>query len=366
VKDREAFLSALDRECAARAGPLKRIHRALERLHAGFTGNRGGRPEDYLADPDTLRAYLASFAVPNAVRAATVLAGSGVGLRAGERALDAGAGTGASALALASISDPDTEIVLADQSEPALEVACDLFATLFPSGPRAVPLRTDLARELPRGTFQTVVAGHLLNELLPRRGREPGRALTVAGEMAGRLTEGGTLVLLESAQRIPSQALGRIRERAIAEGFFPVGPCTHSAACPVLHAKARDWCVVDVPWQRTTLVQEADRLLGTDRRRLAVSYLALSRSERPAGGRVHEILSEPMRTPRGILIYLCGEKGRLVLRLPRAPNPPVVRGARILLPADAVPSGRDRSGAPLLALEPEDVLRLKPGGLAGG
>jgi hypothetical protein len=76
----------------------------------------------------------------------------------------------------------------------------------------------------------------------------------------------------------------------------------------------------------------------------------VSRSARPPAGRVHEVLSEPMRAGSGWVIYLCGERGRVAVGLPRRPSPPPPRGSRFTIPAGAKPSGRDRSGAPLFEM----------------
>jgi hypothetical protein len=113
--------------------------------------------------------------------------------------------------------------------------------------------------------------------------------------------------------------------------------------------------VIDVPWRRPDLVAEADRVVGTSRKRLTVSALVLSRGARPPGGQVHEVLSEPMRAGPGFVVYLCGERGRVAARFPRPPSPVPPRGSWVTLPEGARPSGRDRSGAPRLDLGPGDL-----------
>ena len=358
MKDPDRFLSALSRAVARRAAPLERLRAELTALLEGFTGHRGSRPSDYLATGNARAAYLASIGLPNAARAHFVLRRSGAGLRAGEHGLDFGAGPGTSALALAALSDPDSEILLVDKSADALEDARQLFAELFPNGPRVSTLRQDYSAgtgALPPGPFRTVIAGHVLNELLPRRGRAPGDALLLAEALAGATGPEGTLVLVEPAQRIPSLALSKVRAALIRGGLQPVGPCTHAGPCPVLARGAKDWCVIDVPWKRPAPVEEADRILNTDRRRLAVSYLALSRAARPAGASEVEVLSGLMTVEDGALLYLCSDKGRLVARFPRRPKKPFPRGTRLLLPKNATPDGRDRTGAPLYRLAPEDL-----------
>jgi SAM-dependent methyltransferase len=351
VKD---VLAALEREAARRVGRLGRLGRELEDLHRGFTSCRGHRPADYLRSANARRAYLASIGLPNAARALHVLSRAGAGLRQGERGLDAGAGPGVTAIALAALSHPDSEIVLVDKSAPALADATSLFAALFPEGPRVTTKSAEMGdgdAALPGGRFQAVLAGHLLNELLPRRGRDPGQALEVALALAGRVAKGGRLAILEPAQRIPSRALGQIREALVGKGFRPEYPCTHAGPCPVLARGARDWCVVDVPWTRPALVAEADRVVGTNRRRLTVSALVVSRGARPPGGRVHEVLSEPMRAGGRFVVYLCGARGRIVARIPRPPSPPLPRGSWVTLQEGAKPTGRDRSGAPRVDLD---------------
>jgi ribosomal protein RSM22 (predicted rRNA methylase) len=352
------FLEALAEEAARRVGPLKALKADLAALHEGFTSARGGRATDYLRSGRMRSAYLASFTVPNAARAWHVLERIGAGLGPGENALDAGAGTGAAALALAALSHPDSEIVLADHSAPALDLAVSLFGVLFPNGPRVTTTLTDVRGGLPPGRFKTVLAGHLLNELLPPRGRGLGEAFPLARTLADRTARPGALVFLEPAQRIPSRALSLLRDRLMASGFWPTFPCTHAAGCPVLSPRAKDWCVVDVPFDRPELIVEVDRLLGTKRQRLTVSALALSRTAEKISDRTVEVLSEPMRGEKEILLYLCGKSGRLVVRLPRAPREPLPRGSRLLLPENARPDGRDRTGAPSYRLRPEELVRV--------
>jgi SAM-dependent methyltransferase len=355
------FLEALAAEAARRAGPIGKLGRELSALHAGFTGERGSRPADYFRGAKERRAYLVSIGVPNAARALHAYERTGTGLGPGDRALDAGSGPGPSALALASRSHPESEIHLLDRSAAALREAESLFAALFPDGPRVVVLEGDVTERLPEGRFSVVTAGHLLNELLPRRGRDPGEALATARKLARALSPGGRLFLLEPAQRIPARALSRIREALIAKGLRPLAPCPHAGACPVLAPRARDWCVVDVAWDRPPPVREADRLLGTDRSRLRLSFLALARGAEPPAGTTVEVLSEPMRMGKAWGLYLCTGSGRLVLRTSRRPRKPLPRGSWLRLPEDAKPAGRDRSGAPRIDLDPDRLPRVTGG-----
>ncbi len=202
-----------------------------------------------------------------------------------------------------------------------------------------------------------VLAGHLLNELLPPRGRSPGPALETARLLASRVDRGGRLLLLEPAQRVPSRALCRVREDLRERGWTPLFPCSGAGPCPVLEAGARDWCVIDVPWRRPAPVVEVDRLLGTDRRRLTVSALALARGARPSAPGSFTVLGKAMRAEHGWLQYVCGERGRAVLRLPSPPAPPLRRGSRLSLPPGARPCGRDRTGAPRFDVRPRDLRR---------
>ena len=217
---------------------------------------------------------------------------------------------------------------------------------------------TDVRGRLPPGRFKTVLAGHLLNELLPRRGRGLGDAFPLARSLADRTEKTGALVFLEPAQRIPSRALSTLRERLLKTGFKPTFPCTHGSGCPVLSPRAKDWCVVDVPFDRPELTAEVDRLLGIRRQKLTVSALALSQTAGRAPDRAVTVISEPMRAGNETLLYLCAPSGRLVVRLPRPPREHLPRGTRLLFPATARPDGRDRSGAPSFNLKPEDLVRL--------
>jgi len=348
----------LAKEVERRVGPPHRLRRKLVSLHAGFTTNRSRRAADYQKTLEDCRAYLALSGVTNAVRTEFVLRRHQLGLSSGERGLDAGAGIGVSALALAACSHPKSEIHLVDQSGPALELAERLFSTLFPDGPRVVTHRADLAKganALPGGTFAVTMAGHVLNELLPRRGRDPGPARDLALALA---RQAGTLVILEPAQRVAARALSRVRGALLEARLGVLGPCPHTGRCPVLARGATDWCVVDVPFRRPPVVEAVDELLDLDRRRLAVSYLALRKDARDAGGGVVEVLSEPMHSKQGTVIYLCSARGRVALTLPTPPKPPLRRGTRIRLPKGAKPSGKDKSGAPRIRIGLDEIERV--------
>jgi ribosomal protein RSM22 (predicted rRNA methylase) len=354
----EDFMARLAKETGRVAEAAGKLKEPLERLHRGFTTNRGKRAPDYLVTPRDASAYLLLSGLTNAARASFVLRRHQLALSEGERALDVGCGVGITSLALAARSHRDSEIILVDQSEPALELAEKLFAKLFPEGPRVKTRKADLARDvkaLPGGTFAVTLAGHVLNELHPRRGRDPGPARDLAVSLAKR---SGTLVITEPAQRVPARALARIRGALLEAKFGILGPCSHSGRCPTLAPGAKDWCVVDVPFARPPIVADVDELLDLDRRRLTVSYLAASRSARDPRGGILEVLSEPMRSKHGTVIYLCGARGRVALTLPTPPRPSLFRGNRIRLPKGAKPSGKDKSGAPRIRVGLDEIERI--------
>jgi hypothetical protein len=352
------FLERLAATAERIVGPVEPLKAEIESLHAGFTIRRGRRAPDYQKTGKDCRAYLALAGVTNAARAAHVLSRHGLWLREGERGLDVGAGIGVSALALAARSHPDSEIHLVDRSRPALDLAERLFAELFPEGPKVVTRSSDLTqddRALPGGTFRVTLAGHVLNELLPPRGRDPGPARSVALALARR---SGTLVILEPAQRVSSRALSRVRGALLESRTGILGPCPHTGRCPVLKVGATDWCVIDVPFSRPKIVAQVDELLNLSRRSLTVSYLAVRKGARDPGRGTHEVLSKPMWTKSGSVIYLCGPRGRIALALPLPPKPPLKRGDRIRLPKGARSEGRDKSGAPRIRLETDAIERL--------
>ena len=354
----EDFMARLATEVARVAGPVKKLEDELEFLHRGFTTHRGRRAPDYLVTEKDARAYLALSGLTNAARASFVLRRHQLALAEGERGLDVGCGVGVTALALAAGSHPNSEIHLVDQSEPALDLAADLFQSLFPDGPRVKTRKADLTRDpkaLPGGTFAVTMAGHILNELHPRRGRDPGPARDLALQLAKR---SGTLLVTEPAQRVPARALARIRGALLAAQFGIAGPCPHSGRCPTLAPGASDWCVVDVPFQRPQVVADVDELLGLNRQQLTVSYLAISKRARDTRGGIFEVLSEPMRSKHGTVIYLCGARGRVALTLPTPPKTPLYRGNRIRLPKGAKPSGSDKSGAPRIRVDEDGIERV--------
>lgn len=348
------FLEKLDAAVRKRAGSLRGLRSELDNLHAGFTGQRGRRAPGYLDTADSARAYLASFTLPNAARARLALDRMRGGLKKGESALDVGAGTGAAALALASRSDPDSRIVLLDTSPTVLQEATRLFGALFPRGPRVETRVADLSEGLPGESFECIMMGHVLNELLPRRGRGPGDALAAAKDAARRLPPSGKLLVLEPAQRVPSRALCQVRQALLGDGLTPLGPCTHAAGCPVIEDKGDAWCVTDVYWKRPPITRTVDQIVGIDRRRLTVSWLGLTRAAAPPTEK-YEVLSRPMHAKKGWILYLCGKEGRIAAIMDTKPAPPPPRGSHVTLPKNARAEGRDRSGSPLVRIRAADL-----------
>jgi SAM-dependent methyltransferase len=257
--------------------------------------------------------------------------GSGKRLEGVRRVLDLGAGTGAAGDLIRERLG-QVEVVSVDRvaTRPGVVVA-DLRQKGRPRGVE--------------GTFDLIVAAHLLNELGATLD-VPARAAVVFSWARELLADDGLLVLIEPALRETSRDLLEIRDRLLPAGFFVVAPCLLQGPCPAL-ARDRDWCHASAPWEP----QEAARRAGQSR--VDYSYLVLTRGGEPSQERrLFRVVSDPIVEKGRLRIWGCGPAGRHPLvRLDRDRTPnnadfdQAARGD-LLIAADT-----DRAG---------DGLRLRP------
>ena len=234
---------------------------------------------------------------------------SGFGAPPPTRAIDLGSGTGAVGRTLRARFGDAIEVVAVDRT----------------GGPGVV--RANLAAELPpvAGTFDLVVAAHLLNELYVERAppdRASLRAARVLAWARALLAPRGRLILIEPALRETSRALLAVRDRVLAAGLHVVAPCFWTGPCPAL-TRERDWCHDAAP--------------VPSRPRVDFSYLVLS-AEPVAPASLYRIVSDPLPEKGRLRLFVCGPTGRHpLLRLGRhqsnanAPLDRVVRGDAVAL-----------------------------------
>lgn len=327
---------------------LTRLGRALSSLHARFISEDAPSTAaaPYLADRDSLAAYLAYFFPASMAQASRVVREVSPPNSASLRVLDVGAGPGPAGMAVASwlrAHGRKVSLTAIDVSSDALKIV----ERLWPSGWGTCATRTwSAGATLPDGPFDVIVASHSINELFSQDTDRIERRAALVMELSSRLSSDGLLVLVEPALRRTGRELLEVRDRVLSKGLHVVAPCLMEAACPALE-KPKDWCHADRPWSAPAMVDQAARSAGLARESLKYSYLVLTRQPladaRPSN--LFRIVSEPLGEKGKLRFFGCGLEGRV----------PLVRLDR----------ERSDSNAAFSALERGDVVSIDELGTAG-
>jgi len=274
-------------------------------LSAGLTRTRELVGDRYLDEPRLLGAYLLFYWPVSYAQARSVLGELG---RKPGRVLDVGAGP--APLAFAAHDAGATRLVALDRSRPALAVAARLAAA------HGIALETIpwVPKDpLPEGPFDTIVVGHLLNEL------PAAEAEALCNALLDRLAPNGDLVLIEPALRETSRRLLGLRDRLVAGGIVVKAPCLFRGGCPAL-VRESDWCHAERPLVAPQLVAELARAAALHRDSVKMTYLILaapgSSWPGPATGPVFRMVSEQLPEKGKTRLFGCGPDGRLPLVLP--------------------------------------------------
>lgn len=283
----------------ARGGRGAAVHAGLSvrsAVHEGLVGARQLVGTPYLADP-ILRAEYARDIAPRTEAALGRVLHEVYGAPAAvspARALDLGSGTGAVGRSLRARFGESFEVV-----------AVDCVASLG-------AVRANLAVELPAvtGTFDLIVAAHLLNELYVDRAsaeRVALRARRVLAWAKALLAPNGHLILIEPALRETSRELLALRDQLITNGLQVVAPCFWTGPCPAL-TRERDWCHDAAPVRSQP--------------RVDFSYLVLRAEPISRAPDLFRIVSDPLREKGRLRLFGCGASGRHPLvRLDRHRSP---------------------------------------------
>ena len=300
-------------------------------VHEGLVGARELVGTPYLADPALRAEYARDIAPRTEAALARVLAEvyEGRGAAPPGRAIDLGAGTGAVGRVLRARFGESFEVVAVDRT----------------GGPGLV--RANLAVELPAvegrlgglGSFDLVVAAHLLNELFVERAPAERVALRARRVRAWStlLAPNGLLILIEPALRDTSRELLAVRDQVLTAGLHVVAPCFWTGPCPAL-ALERDWCHDAAP--------------VPSKPRVDFSYLVLRAEPVPPSPTLNRVVSDPMPEKGRLRLFVCGPQGRH----------PLIRLTRYRGPKNAA-LDRATRGAALSIRETEaaaDGLRVTP------
>jgi ribosomal protein RSM22 (predicted rRNA methylase) len=278
-----------------------------ERLSHGLTRDRELAGARYFEDPQLLGAYLLFYWPVSYAQARSVL--GELPALPGD-VLDVGAGP--APFSLAALDAGARSALAIDRSRAALSVGEAL------AGAIGRPLATgawEPARPLPEGGFDTVVAGHLFNELdasIERRAQ-------LAESLLARVRPGGHLVLVEPALRETSRALLAVRDLLVARGAAVRAPCLWRAGCPAL-ARESDWCHAERRFDPPPLIAELADAAKLNRHRLKMTYVIFEARgagwPTPPSGHVFRIVSEPLDRKGQHRFVGCGPEGRTPLVLP--------------------------------------------------
>ncbi len=307
---------------ARRAGPQRRppppdrlepkelaeVAAAVRRLSLGLTRDRELAGEGYLSEPELLGAYLLFYWPVSYAQVQSILPE----LPAPQRVLDLGGAAGPAAFAC--LDAGASSATVADRSRPALELGRELA--------RDVGVQLGAQRwtggEPPGGSWDTIIAQHLFNELWVGEPDALARRVKLVKVLLARVRPGGTLLLVDPALRETSRELLQLRDEIVAGGVAVRAPCLYRGNCPAL-LRLTDWCHAERAWAAPELTLEIARAAGLHKEALKMSYLALAPPgeawAEPPPGRVFRIVSEPL-AGKGRRRYMgCGPEGRMGLAL---------------------------------------------------
>jgi len=293
---------------------VHRVGAAIRRLSLGLTRGRKLVGAHYMDDADLLGAYLLYFWPVSFAQGLHAIGESGVKVKS---VLDLGSGPGPLALAARHLGAH--ELLLADRSKPALELAGRIGELVrAPLGTREW---NPLSVTEPPGAglgFSHVTMGHVLNELWSDAPDRIERRAALCEAAAARLRKGGALVLIEPALRETTRDLLAVRDVLVSRGFAVRAPCLFRGPCPALEREV-DWCHAERAWEPPRLFGRLVNAAGLRKDLLQMAYLVVSPKgaawpEAPAG-RTFRVVSEPLEGKKRLRVMGCGAEGRVPLSL---------------------------------------------------
>jgi len=292
---------------------LAAVARGVRRLSEGLTRGRRLVGARYLEDPELRAAYLLYFWPISYAQARQAFGEVGARPRA---VLDLGSGPGP--IALAAYDAGAAEVLAADRSAAAL----DLARRLAESSGRTLTTRSwdPLAGgEVPGGdqAFSVIALGHTLNELWAGLPDRIERRAALCRTLLGRLRKGGSLLLIEPALQVTTRELLAVRDALVATGCVVRAPCLFRGACPALH-RPEEWCHAERSWEPPPALAQIIDAAGLHKEALKMSYAILGTGgEWPAapGERPFRVVSEQLAGKSRLRVIGCGPEGRIPLAL---------------------------------------------------
>ena len=247
------------------------------------------------------------------------------------RVLDLGAGLGTTTLGAALFATThdvagELEVLAIDHDAQALRILRALAARTEEAGLARVTVETrtaDVRSVEAGGPYDLILLGLVVNEL----GAGAAERAAMLRQLAGTLSEDGSIIVIEPALRETSRALHAVRDAIVAAGAPPnvFAPCLRGGGCPMLENE-RDWCHEDIHVALPAQLAEVARAAGLRFERLTYSYLTLRRDGRTlrdavapgSGAEPWRVVSGPMPSKGKLELFACGAPGRVrLVRLDR-------------------------------------------------
>jgi SAM-dependent methyltransferase len=286
---------------------LREVGAGVKQLSHGLTRDRALAGAKYMDDPRLLGAYLLFYWPVSYAQARSAL--QEVGQRP-RKVLDLGSGPGP--LAFAASDAGGNEVVAADRSRAALDLA---KALAIEAGEGLGTREWSPEKPIPDGQFDLVTMGHLLNELFNGDLEQRARLVEKALE---KVSKGGSLLILEPALKETSRALLKVRDVLVSRGYAVRAPCLFRGNCPAL-IKESDWCHAERAWKMPPMVEAIAKAAGLHKESLKMSYLVLAPKGEawptPPPGRLFRIVSESLEGKGRHRFMGCGPEGRVGLAL---------------------------------------------------
>lgn len=291
-----------------RADELREVCAAVKTLSTGLTGKRELVGRGYMDDPALLGAYLLFYWPVSYAQARYALGHLPSRPRS---VLDLGSGP--APMSFAALDRGAGEVTAADRSERALKLATELAGEA--GEPLSVrkwdPLKID---SVPEGSFDTVIMGHLLNELWVGEKDEHERIAEFIGRVTRVLRKGGAVVVIEPALLLTSRRLLKVRDILAGKGFPVLAPCLFQGGCPALE-KEGNTCHTDRSWDPPKMVKEIARGAGLHKDALKMSFLIIAPEEvkwpKLPEGQIFRIVSEILESNKRLRVMGCGPGGRI-------------------------------------------------------
>jgi len=315
-------------------------------LQRGLTGERALIGSSYMEGKRWLSSYLLFYWPVSYAQTQAMLAMAGFTLRAQKmRILDLGSGPAPCSLAAADFLRAayprvQVDITACDRSELALGSAKQL-AEASGYTMKTIPNWDAGTTNIPDGTFELIIMGHLINELWQDRQDRLDRRFAFMEKAFSRLVPTGALLVLEPALMGTGRDLLELRDRLAASGKRILAPCVRSGPCPALQAPGQT-CHSDFAWTPPAMVRELGLRTGLDKELVkTTAFVMENRNGQTGMGQVTgldsqnpidkekstwRVVSDPMLNKAGRVRYLiCGGPGRVPFSAKRGTGFPAER-----------------------------------------